>query len=121
MEAARWVVLTLSLHDALPISLDGWIQRRSRRKRKPENAPAMVILDERIKSGFAVARAGGKNGEFAGEGHEPFEDECDVGKLGLGFGNIVCGAQNPLAFAVVAHARCLEHRGKAELFARGVT
>ena len=36
-------------------ALDGQLQRRSGRKREPENTAAMVVFHKRVKSSFAVA------------------------------------------------------------------
>ena len=64
----------------------------------------MVVFNERIDSGFAVAGADGEDGELSRKRHEAFEDERNGGQLGFRFGDVFCGSENPLAFAVVAHA-----------------
>ena len=46
-------------------------------EREAENTAAVVILNERVDSGFGVAGADRENGEFAGEGDETFENEGD--------------------------------------------
>src|SRR5256884_9347732 len=61
-----------------------------------------------------------KEGEFPGERHEALQDEMELGKLGFSFHNVVCGAQDPLPLAVIAHPASLEHGGKAKLPDGGV-
>src|SRR5258707_5021833 len=79
----------------------------------------MVVFHERVKGDFTSAGADGEDREFASEGDKTFEDQFCVGKLGLGFRNVVRGAKNPLAFAVVAQARSFQDGGKAERFYGG--
>src|SRR5207244_11444769 len=61
----------------------------------------------------SMARAHCKEGEFPGERHEALQDEMELGKLGFSFHNVVCGAQDPLPLAVIAHPASLEH-GRSE-------
>jgi len=96
-------------------ALNGRFEKRGRRERKAENAAAMVVFDERIKGGFASARADREDGKFTGEGDETLEDQFYGRQFGLGFRDVFRGAENPLALAVVTHARGLEDGGKAEL------
>ena len=97
-------------------ALNERLEAGSGRERKPENAAAMVVFDERINGRFAVAGTNGKDGQLTRERHEAFEDERDRWKLGLGFRDIFCSSKNPLAFAVIAHATSLQHGGQADLF-----
>ena len=101
-------------------ALNGRFEARSGRERKTENAATMVVFDERIDGRFAVAGANGEDGKLARKRHEAFEDEWNRGQLGLRFGDIFGGSENPLAFAVVAHAAGFQHGGKADLFHGGV-
>src|SRR6266850_1246004 len=101
-------------------ALNRRLEARSGRERKTENAAAMVVFDERIDGRFAVAGTNGEDGKLARERHEAFEDERNRGQFGLRFGDIFGGSENPLAFAVVAHAAGLQHGGKANLFHGGV-
>src|SRR2546427_3139816 len=96
-------------------ALNGRFETRGRRERKAENAAAMVVFDERIKGGFARARADREDGKFTGEGDETLEGPVYGQEFGLGFRDVFRGAENPLALAVVTHARGLEDGGKAEL------
>src|SRR5215467_11912675 len=80
----------------------------------------MVILDEGVKSGLAAARTNRENGKFAPEGHKALEDELHLGKFGFSPRDVVCGPQNPLALAVIAHSGRLEDSGQAELLDGGV-
>jgi hypothetical protein len=75
-----------------------------------------MVFHERVDGGFSIAGADGEDGEFAREGDEALEDEFCGRQLGLGFGDVVGGAKNPLAFAVVAHARCFQDGGEADCF-----
>src|SRR5713101_7112954 len=79
-----------------------------------------MVFDERVDGRFPIARAGGEDGEFASKGDKALENEFYGRQLGLGFGDVLCGAKNPLAFAVVAHARGFQDGGKAERFYGGV-
>ena len=80
----------------------------------------MVVFDHGVKGRLAMARAHCKEGEFPGERHEALQDEMELGKLGFSFHNVVCGAQDPLPLAVIAHPASLEHGGKAKLPDGGV-
>jgi len=95
-------------------ALDLRIEARGGSEREAKDAAAMVVFDERVDGGFAGAGADGEDGEFAGEGDEALENEGDGGKFGLSFDGIFCGAKNPLAFAIVAHAGCFEDGREAE-------
>src|SRR6266481_3511940 len=53
----------------------------------------MVVFHERVKGDFTSAGADGEDREFASEGDKTFEDQFCVGKLGLGFRNVVRGAK----------------------------
>jgi len=97
-------------------ALDGGIEARGGCEGEAEDAAAVVILDEGVDCGFAVERADGKDGEFASERDETFEDQFYGRQLGLGFGDVFGGAKNPLAFTVIAHARSLQNGGKANRF-----
>src|SRR5260370_40489669 len=79
-----------------------------------------MVFDERVDGRFAGAGADGENGEFASEGDKTFEDQFYGRQLGLRFGDVLCGAENPLAFAVVTHARSFQYGGEAERFYGGV-
>jgi len=97
-------------------TLNRRLETRSGRERKTEYAAAMVVFDEWINGGFAVAGANGEDGKLARERHEAFEDERNRGQFGLRFGDFFGGSKNPLAFAVVAHAAGFQHGGKTDLF-----
>src|SRR5713101_7824076 len=73
-----------------------------------------MVFDERVDGRFPIARADREDGEFASKGDKAFEDEFYGRQLGLGFGDVLRGAKNPLAIAVIAHARSFQNRGKAE-------
>src|SRR5882762_6722768 len=96
-------------------ALNGRFETRSGCERKTENAVAMEVLDERINGGFAVAGANCEDGKLARERYEAFENVRNGGQPGLGFRNIFGASENPLAFAVVAHAAGLQRGGQAEL------
>ena len=100
--------------------LDFYIEARGGRERQPEDAVAVVIFHERVDGGFAIARTDRKDRELASEGDETLEDHFYGRQLGLGFHDVLRGAKNPLAFAVVTHSRCFQDRGKAERFYSGV-
>ena len=95
-------------------ALDGRLKARSGGERQPEDAAAMVVFHERVNGRFAVAGTDREDGKFASEGNETFENQFYGRQFGLGFGDIFRGAKNPLAFAVVAHARSFQNRGKAD-------
>src|SRR6266851_7378082 len=80
----------------------------------------MVVFDERVDGGFAIARTDREDGEFANEGNETFENQFYGRQFGLGLGDVLGGAKNPLAFAVVAHARGFQDGWEAERFDGGV-
>src|SRR5216683_7803244 len=101
-------------------ALDGCIEARGGRDGEAEDAAAVVVFDERVDGRFPIARADGEDGEFASKGDKALENEFYGRQLGLGFGDVLCGAKNPLAFAVVAHARGFQDGGKAERFYGGV-
>src|SRR6266436_2210343 len=61
-----------------------------------------------------------RRGAGAGDRDKTLEDKGEERHLGLGFGDILRGAKNPLALAVVAHARSFKDRGKADGFYGGV-
>src|SRR5712692_9306171 len=90
------------------------IEARGGRERQTEDAAAMVIFDELVNGGFAVAGADREDGEFTSERDETLEDEFHGRQLGLGLGDILRGAKNPLAFAVIPHTRSLQNGGKAD-------
>src|SRR5207244_7768123 len=89
------------------------IERGSGGEGEAKNAAAMVVFDHGVKGRLAMARAHCKEGEFPGERHEALQDEMELGKLGFSFHNVVCGAQDPLPLAVIAHPASLEH-GRSE-------
>src|ERR1700676_2694674 len=80
----------------------------------------MVVFHQRVNGGFAGARTDRKNREFASEGDKTLKDHSYGRQLGLCFRNVLGSAKNPLAFAVVAHARGFQDCGKAERFYSGV-
>src|SRR6266704_6247407 len=88
-------------------------------KGKAQNAAAVVVFDERIKSDFARARADRENRKLASERHEAFEDESNGRQLRFGPGDILRSAENPLAFAVVAHAGSLQNGGETNMLESG--
>src|SRR5713101_1436491 len=61
--------------------LDGGFKTGGGSKGKAQNAAAMVVFDERIKSDFARARANCENRKLASERHEAFEDESNGRQL----------------------------------------
>src|SRR5882762_5415098 len=101
-------------------TLDAGLKTRGGRERQAEDAVAVMIFHQRVDSGFAIAGADREDGEFTSEQHETLEDKGDGRHLGLGFGDILRGAKNPLALAVVAHARSFKDSGKADGFYGGV-
>jgi len=88
-------------------ALDTRLKRRSGCERQAEDTAAMVIFDEGVKGSLAAAGTDGKNRDFSREGHKALEDELYLGKLGFGARDVIRGAQNPLAFAVIAHTGSL--------------
>src|SRR5712691_5712125 len=101
-------------------ALNVGLKARGGGQRQPEDTAAMMVFNKGVDGGFAVAGADREDGEFASEGDETLEDERDARQLRLGFGDVVRGAKNPLAFAVVAHARSFQNGGKADCFYGGV-
>src|SRR2546425_46536 len=93
-------------------ALDGGFKTGGGSEGKAQNAAAMVVFDERIKSDFARARANRENRKLASERHEAFEDETNGRQLRFGPCDILRSAENPLAFAVIAHARSLQNGGE---------
>src|SRR5713226_3073475 len=79
-----------------------------------------MVFDERVDGRFPIARADGEDGEFASKGDKALENEFYGRQLGLCFRDVLCGAKNPLAFAVVAHARSFQDGGEGERFYGGV-
>src|SRR5437660_5784836 len=74
------------------------------------------MLNQRVNGRLPISRTNRKNRELAGEGDETFQDQRDGGEFGLCFGDVLRGAENPLTFAVVTHARSLENSGKPDRF-----
>src|SRR2546425_574409 len=100
-------------------ALDGGFKAGGGSEGKAQNAAAMVVFDERIKSDFARARANRENRKLASERHEAFEDETNGRQLRFGPCDILRSAENPLAFAVVAHARSLQNGGETNMLESG--
>src|SRR5258708_13320588 len=98
------------------VALDGGLEARGGRERQPEDAVAVVVFHERVNGGFAIARTDRKGRELASEGDETLEDQFYGRQLGLCFRDVLCGAKNPLAFAVVAHARSFQDGGEGQRF-----
>src|SRR6266567_6475331 len=100
-------------------AVDGGFKTGGGSKGKAQNAAAMVVFDERIKSDFARARANRENRKLASERHEAFEDESNGRQLRFGPRDILRSAENPLAFAVIAHARSLQNGGETNMLESG--
>src|SRR5256884_6601785 len=93
-------------------ALDGGLEARGGRERQPEDAVAVVVFHERVDGGFAIARTDRKDRELASEGDETLEDHYYGRQLGLCLRNVLGGAKNPLAFAVVARSE--EHTSELQ-------
>src|SRR5260370_14914760 len=96
-------------------ALDGGFKTGGGSEGKAQNAAAMVVFNERIKSDFARARANRENRKLASERHEAFEDESNGRQLRFGPRDVLRSAKNPLAFAVIAHARSLQNGGERKI------
>ena len=94
-------------------ALEAVSKMRCGSEREAQDSAAMVIFDQRIKSGFAGAGADGKDGKFAGEFDEFFEDQRSVGDFGFCPFDIFALAKNPLALAVVAEAAGFQDGGQS--------
>jgi hypothetical protein len=97
-------------------ALDGGLEARGGRDGKAEDAAAVVIFDERVDGGFAIARTDREHGELARERDKTLEDQFHGRHLRLGFRDVLRGAKDPLTFAVIAHARGFQNGRKTDSF-----